>query len=198
MNLTRTAAIAALSLLALSACGTAAEPESAPEATPSPASSSAAAANIVQPETNELSGKGTAEGARAFLFHYFDLKSYALQTGDTAPMLENLDGADAELDAAKDLEAIYADGGWVLGGQPKVTDVYVTTPDDEVVDGADVTALVTVNPGAYTEFSEGGAVQEQRPFTPGGTTYTAVVVHADGGWTVTSLEETPDAELPQA
>ena len=66
------------------------------------------------------------------------------------------------------------------------------------VDGADVTALITVNPGAYTEFSEGGDVEEQRPFTPGGTTYTAVVVHAGGAWTVTSLEETPDAELPQA
>ena len=95
MNFTRTAAIAALSLLALTACGTAAEPESAPADTPSPASSSAAAANIVQPETNELAGEGTAEGARAFLFHYFDLKSYALQTGDTAPMLEYVDGAAA-------------------------------------------------------------------------------------------------------
>ncbi len=168
------------------------------EAAPTPASSSAAAENIVPPETNELAGEGTADGARAFLFHYFDLKAYALQTGDTAPMLENVDGAAAELDGAKDLESIYADGGWILGGQPKVTDIFVTTPEDAVVEGAEVTALITVNPGAYTEFSEGGAVEEQRPFSPGGTTYTAVVVHADGAWTVASLEETPDVELPEA
>ncbi|WP_247829302.1 hypothetical protein [Arthrobacter antioxidans] len=38
---------------------------------------------------------------------------------------------------------------------------------------ADVTALIPVNPDAYTEF-------------------------ADGAWKVVSLEETPDAELPES
>lgn len=200
MNTSRIAATAALTLLALTAC--AGTPESTPATPagtrPSPASSSAAASNIQRPATNDLVGEASAEGARAFLYYYFDLKAYVLQTGDAAAVLEVLDGAASEQAEAERLEAVYDGGGWVLGGQPKVENVYLTTPEDEVAEGADVTALIPVNPDAYTEFAEDGAVAEQRPFSPAGTIYTATVRYADGAWKVTSLEETPDAVLPEA
>ncbi|MHA7263606.1 DUF6318 family protein [Arthrobacter sp. TMN-37] len=193
MSLLRTAVLAA-TLLAVSGCGAAAGPAAGPEsAAPSPASSSAPASNIRQPESNELATENSAEGARAFLFHYFDLTAYALQTGDTGVLLEHLDGAAAEADRAGRIAEVYEDGGWILGGQPKVKNILVTSPEG----AAEVTALLPVNPGEYTSFGADGKVLEHRPFTPDGTVYTAAVKYAEGAWKITSLEETPEAELPE-
>ncbi|MHA7180822.1 DUF6318 family protein [Arthrobacter sp. MDB2-24] len=198
MNSLRVAATAALALLALTACaGTSESPAAAPSpAAPSPASSSSAAVNIQRPPSNELVGEVSPEGARAFLYYYFDLKAYVLQTGDAPAMLELLDGAAGEQAEAERLSAVYDGGGWVLGGQPKVENVYLTT--EEVAEGTDVTALIPVNPDAYTEFSEDGSISEQRPFSPEGTIYSATIRYADGAWKLIALEETPDAELPEA
>lgn len=200
MNFARTAATAAITLLALTAC--AGTPESTPATTadtrPSPASSTAAAANISRPASNDLVAEATPAGAKAFLYYYFDLKSYVLQTGDSAAVTEVLDGAVSEQEDAERLQGVYDDGGWVLGGQPKVENVLLTTAEEDVTEGADVTALIPVNPDAYTEFAEDGSVAEQRPYSSEGTIYTATVRYADGAWALVSLEETPDAELPEA
>ncbi|WDF34146.1 DUF6318 family protein [Arthrobacter agilis] len=200
MNLTRIAAGAAVTLLALTGCAGTSEqaPATPADTTPSPASSSAPAANIERPVTNDLVDDASPEGARAFLYHYFELKAYVLQTGDAAALVELTDGAAAEEAEAARLQAVYDDGGWVLGGQPKVKNVLLTTPEDEIAEGVDVTAAIPVNPDAYTEFSADGAITEQRPFSPDGTVYSATVRYADGAWKLTSLEETPDAELPEA
>lgn len=199
MNFSRTAATAALTLLALTACAEASDstPDAPAAASPSPASSSAAAVNIATPPSNDLVGEATPGGARAFLYYYFDLKAYVLQTGDAPAMLEVLDGAAGEQAEAARLQSVYDDGGWVLGGQPKVVNVYLTTPEEEVAEGTDVTAVIPVNPDAYTEFAEDGSVSEQRPFSPSGTTYSATIRYTDGAWKVTALEETPDVELPE-
>lgn len=203
MNLSRSAATAALALLALTACsgtsGSAPDtpPASAADTRPSPASSSAAATNIQRPPSNALVGEVSPEGARAFLYYYFDLVAYLLQTGDDAAVLEVIDGAAGEQAEAARLRALYDDGGWVLGGQPKVLDVLLTTPAEEVAEGADTEALIPVNPDARTEFSAGGSVTDHRPFSPGGTIYSATIRFTDGAWKLTSLEETPDAELPE-
>ncbi|MBG6224240.1 hypothetical protein IWX63_000795 [Arthrobacter sp. CAN_A2] len=200
MTFPRRAATAALTLLALTACagtsGTA--PATPAEASPSPASSSAAAVDIQEPATNDLMGEATADGARAFLYYYFDVKAYVLQTGDDAALLELVDGAAGEQAEAERLQSLYEDGGWVLGGQPKVENVYLTTPEEDVVEGSDVVALIPVNPDAYTEFGDDGSIVTQRPFSPEGTIYSATVRFMDGAWKVVSLEETPDAELPES
>ncbi|WP_159802670.1 DUF6318 family protein [Arthrobacter zhaoguopingii] len=197
MSLLRTAVLtAALATFAviLSACGTPAQPAAAPEsAAPSPASSSAPASNVRQPELNDLVTENSHEGARAFLFHYFDLTAYALQTGDTDVLLAHLDGAAAEAERADRIAEVYEDGGWILGGQPKVKNVLITSPEG----AGPVTALLPVNPGEYTAFGTDGEVLEHRPFSPDGTIYTAAVKYADGAWKITSLEETPGTELPE-
>jgi hypothetical protein len=96
------------------------------------------------------------------------------------------------------VKAIYDDGGWILGGQPKVKQILITTPADEVAEGVEVDALIPVNPDAYTAFDKAGEVEETRPFDPAGSIYSATVVYSDGAWKATYLEETPDAELPAA
>ncbi|TDK26725.1 hypothetical protein E2F48_05970 [Arthrobacter crusticola] len=197
MSLLRTAVLAAAlaTSLVTAACGTPARPAAAPEpAAPSPASSTAPASNIRQPESNDLVTENSHEGARAFLFHYFDLTAYALQTGDTEVLLGHLDGAAAEAERAGRISAVYEEGGWILGGQPKVKNVLITSPEGA---GGAVSALIPVNPGEYSAFGADGNVREHRPFSPDGTIYTASVKYADGAWKITSLEETPGAELPE-
>lgn len=195
----KVAAIAAVALAALTGCGESTESSAAPsEAAPTPASSTAPAQNVSAPATNDLMSEATADGAKAFLHHVFELKSYTQQTGDAEPLLAILDGADAAVSDADAFKAMYDDGGWVLGGQPKVKQIIITTPAEEVVEGAEVEALIPVNPDAYTSFNEAGEVQETRPFDPAGSIYSATVVYADGAWKATSLEETPDVELPAA
>ena len=200
MRLARTTATAALALLALTACAGPSEqmPAATADTRPSPASSSSAAVNIGRPATNDLVGELSPEGARAFLYYYFDLKAYVLQTGDAAAVLELVDGAASEQAEAERLQGVYDDGGWVLGGQPKVENVLLTSPEEDITEGADVTALIPVNPDAYTEFAGDGSIAEHRPFTPDGTIHTATIRYTDGAWKLVALQETPDAELPEA
>lgn len=191
------AATAAVALAVLTGCGESTQSSaSQPDAGPTPASSTAPAANIAEPAVNDLMSEATAEGAKAFLHHVFELKSYAQQTGDVESLLAALDGADAAVADAEKIKAIYAEGGWILGGQPKVKQLLITTPAEEVKEGVQVDAVIPVNPNAYTQFTEDGDVEETRPFDPAGSIYSATVVYSEDAWKVTYLEETPDAELP--
>ncbi|KNC19694.1 hypothetical protein AC792_04765 [Arthrobacter sp. RIT-PI-e] len=199
MNFSRTAATAALTLLALTAC--AGTPASAPRPPPPPVPRRRAPRpRREHPAAGEqrLVGEVSPAGARAFLYHSFELKGYGLQTGDPAALLDSVDGASAEEAEAERLAAVYDDGGGGLGGPPKVTNVLLTTADDDGTEGSDVTAVIPVNPGAYAEVAEDGSGGEQRPFVPGGTVYAATIRHEDGAWHVTELEETPDVEVPEA
>ena len=197
MKIKNAAAVAVIALASLTACGEASEPAAPSEAAaPTPASSTAPAQNIQAPETNDLMAEASPEGARAFLHHVFELKSYNQRTGETEQLLATFDGAEAATEEAEEFAAMYEDGGWVLGGQPKVKQIIVTTPADEVAEEVEVDALITVNPDAYTSFDESGEVQETRPFDPAGTIYSATIVYSDGAWQATYLEETPDAEIP--
>lgn len=199
MKTIKIAATAAVALAVLTGCGESTDSAATPSnAAPTPASSTAPAQNIAEPTVNDLMSSPTADGAKAFLHHVFQLKSYALQTGDIEPLLATLDGADAAVADAEAVKAIYDDGGWVLGGQPKVKQILVTTPADDVAEGVEVDALIPVNPDAYTAFDEAGEVEETRPFDSAGSMYSATVVYSDGAWKATYLEETPDAELPAA
>lgn len=197
MKTIKIAATAAVALAVLAGCGESTDSAATSStAAPTPASSTAPAQNITEPAVNELMGEPTADGAKAFLHHVFQLKSYAQQTGDVEALLASLDGAEAAVADAEAIQGIYDEEGWILGGQPKVKQILITTPAEEVKEGVEVDALIPVNPDAYTEFNEDGEVEESRPFSSTGSVYSATVVYTDGAWKATYLEETPDAELP--
>lgn len=199
MKTIKIAATAAVALAVLAGCGESTDSASTSSVvSPTPASSTAPAENIAEPEVNDLMSEPTADGAKAFLHHVFQLKSYAQQTGDVEALLASLDGAEEAVADAEAIKAIYDDGGWILGGQPKVKQILITTAAEEIAEGVEVHAIIPVNPDAYTEFSEAGEVEETRPFDSAGSIYSATVVYADGAWKATYLEETPDAELPAA
>ncbi|MFB0835903.1 DUF6318 family protein [Arthrobacter halodurans] len=179
-------AVAAIAALALAGCG-AAEP-----AAESPAASASAEARV--PETNEQMKDESARGMAATTYYYFDAVNYALKTGETDLMLSvAADCAECEA-AAADISAVYADGGRIEGGQPKAQNVL---PLGEVDAQGGLTAVVPLMSDAKTVFAQDGTVVEETAWDSEGTIFTAQGVFEDGAWKIVSLEETPDAELPE-
>lgn len=198
-TLARIAAVTALATMTLTGCGNAAAPgTSASENGPQPASSTAPASNVERPETNELAGQPTLDGAKAFLYYYFELESYAQRTGDTTAMLESVDGAPQPVAQAKHINTVYDDGGWILGGTENIQNVFVIDPDAATIgEGVEVTVLLPSIPTAYTEFNQDGSVADTSEWSSEGTIHTAKLIFRGGEWRLTSLEETPGAELPE-
>ncbi len=193
------AAVTALAAMALTGCGNAAEPgTAAAETGPKPASSTAPASEVERPETNELAGQPTLEGAKAFLYYYFELESYAQLTGDTTAMLDSVDNAPEPTAEAEHINAVYADGGWMLGGKENIQNVFVVDPAAEKIgEGVEVTVLLPSIPTAYTEFDKDGSVADAREWDKNGTIHTAKLIFRGGEWRLTSLVETPDVALPE-
>ncbi|GAA1345800.1 DUF6318 family protein [Arthrobacter roseus] len=193
------AAVTALAAMVLTGCGNDAAPGTvAAEEGPQPASSTAPAINVERPETNELAGQPTLDGAKAFLYYYFELESYAQLTGDTTAMLESMDKAPQPAAQAKHINAVYDDGGWILGGTENIQNVFVIDPDaSKIGEGVEVTVLLPSIPTAYSEFTKDGSVSDTREWSSKGTIHTAKLIFRGGEWRLTSLEETPGVELPE-
>jgi hypothetical protein len=122
--------LALASALALSACGGSTQPNASgtPSATetpsptptvdtrPTPASSTGPARNILKPELPESAKQNTGEGFEAFTQYWFDTITYALETGDTAPLkaasTEECKMCNSFIDeASKD----FSEGSWNVG-----------------------------------------------------------------------------------
>ncbi len=193
------AAVTALAAMVLTGCGNDAAPGTvAAETGPQPASSTAPAINVERPETNELAGQPTLDGAKAFLYYYFELESYAQLTGDTTAMLESVDNATLPAAEAEHINAVYDDGGWILGGTENIQNVFVMDPDaSKIGEGVEVTVLLPSLPTAYSEFNKDGTVSDTREWSSEGTIHTAKLIFRGGEWRLTYLEETPEVELPE-
>ncbi|KUG61326.1 hypothetical protein AVL61_13045 [Kocuria rosea subsp. polaris] len=133
---------AALAALLLAGCGTdddgaAASPSSAapsasastatpdPDATPDdyvPASLDGPAKNVPKPVMPALAKEESREGAQAFLDYWSDAKWYAYETGD-ASLVRDVTSRHCEACKAefKDVEALYAEGFWTVGGRDSIT-----------------------------------------------------------------------------
>jgi hypothetical protein len=89
----------------------------APPAVYKPADATGKAQNVPVPVMPELAKENSKAGLEAFIGYWFQLLSYAYETGDTArtrglssptcPLCQHL---------AESVEANYADGRWLLGG----------------------------------------------------------------------------------
>lgn len=94
-----------------------------------------------------------ADGAAAFIRHYFDLMNYAYATGDLAPVQAIREpGCEACRGMEEIIKEGYAPGQHIEGGQNSVVDVAVPPEDPAAGMGAvvvlDVTAGRVVGPGA--------------------------------------------------
>ncbi|WP_026534300.1 DUF6318 family protein [Arthrobacter sp. H14] len=193
-NLIGLAAGTAIAALALTGCGTA-DSESGSSAgndRPVGASSEGPAQNVRVPQESEPLTEKSEEGLKAFAYYWISYNSYAQQTGKT-DKLQELSSGDCTYcaDEIDMIANVYEDGGWMAGGDPRVTNV-----DPDLAKGESTgTALIEYSEIPATIFdSEGNKKSTVEPKEP--TVLTVKASFDDGSWTMESIKETPDAELP--
>ncbi|WP_426120235.1 DUF6318 family protein [Kocuria sp. LHG3120] len=115
-------AAASPSSTASSAAASSSEP--GPDATPAdyvPASLDGPAQNVPKPVMPDLAKEESRDGAQAFLDYWSDAMWYAYQTGDTS-YARNItsDACEVCLAELDDLEAVYREGKWAIGGRESI------------------------------------------------------------------------------
>lgn len=189
-------AVLTAAAVALVGCGSEAAAEK-PEASNKPVSATtdAPAQNVRTPEKNDRMAEDTAQGLAAFTYYYFDAKNYAIQTGDADLMREVAADCASCLAEADDIEAVYADGGWIVGGQPKALNVVAL--DEAKDDKGNLSAVVPYMEDGSTTLDKDGKTVDTKKWDSDGTTLTVTANYADGAWSMVSVKETPDAGIPQ-
>lgn len=189
-------AVMAVAGVALVGCGSEAGSDKAADSNkPVPATTEAPAQNVRTPEKNDRMAEDTAEGLASFTYYYFDVKNYAIQTGEADLMREVAADCKSCLAEADSIEAVYADGGWIAGGQPKALNV-VALAEAKDKEG-NLSAVVPFMEDGSTILDKDGEVVETKEWDSDGTTLTVTGNYADGAWSMVSVEETPDAEIPE-
>lgn len=83
---------------------------------PTPASSTGPARNLPKPELPAAARENTEAGFRAFTQYWFDTVTYALETGDTAPLKAiSLDSCKMCASYISSASTARSDGGWRVG-----------------------------------------------------------------------------------
>jgi hypothetical protein len=189
-------AVVTMAAVALVGCGSEAGSDAAAASNkPIAATTEAPAQNVRTPEKNDRMAEDTAQGLAAFTYYYFDAKNYAIQTGDADLMREIAADCDSCMAEADALEAVYADGGWIAGGQPKALNVVAL---EVAKDGeGNLSAVVPYMEDARTILDKDGKTVETMEWDSDGTTLTVTASYADGAWSMVSVDETPEAGLPE-
>lgn len=188
------AAGTAIAALALTSCGTADSESGTSTGSDRPvgASSEGPAQNVRVPQESQPLSEKSEEGLKAFAYYWISYNSYAQQTGKTDKMKE-LSSEDCTYcaDEISMIANVYEDGGWMAGGDPRVTNVHPDVAKGESTGKA----LVEYSeiPGTIFD-SEGDKKSTIKPTEP--TVLTVKASFDDGGWTMESVKETPNAELP--
>ena len=144
-------AVAAAGCLALTACAGSPESEgrTSEPATPSTTASSSAPAtssapprpqaatstspakNLPKPKMPAEAKEFTKEGYEAFVNYWFEAQNYGMATGDTAPMDKvSMEKCGICVERGRTMKGAYADGGWIVGGDIKVTEFYTPLQKD--------------------------------------------------------------------
>lgn len=198
MKLMKCAAGTAIAVLALTGCGTTAAGlqaetnSSSSEDRAVSADSAGPAMNVQVPQESGLLTKESVEGLKAFTYYWISYNSYAQQTGnvDTLKSIsaEECTYCTNEVTMIKD---VYADGGWMAGADPRISDVHPKLPKGKITG----TSLVEYSETAGTIFNADG--KKTSTIEPKEQTILTVKAsYHEGEWTMQSIEETPDAKLP--
>lgn len=198
---TMLASAAAVSILALTGCGaqTGATPSSsaAPsqDVTPTVATTTSPARNVAMPLKNAMLDKDGKAGLSAFAYYWFDVENYVLQTGD-AQALQAISEPSCTYCSkqATETAAVYRNGGWILGGQPKVLNVYT---DGAPNAAGNVKGLLVFRADPSNTYARGGVEKASTDFDSKGTVLTMEAKFTEGAWKMVSVKNTPDAKLPK-
>lgn len=187
-------------VVALSGCNSAGEPEpvatasswaaesTSPSPTPTatatykPADATGRAQNVPVPALPEVAKTETKEGLEAFVAHWFQLLSYAYETGDSKPM-EAISGPNCKFCGGlrDNISIAWSDDKWIVGGQ-------IQTPvvTAKVLSGEPAQATVqVVQKSVAIHNPDGSLYQEPTKDTNAGSQATAT--YSASGWILTDL-----------
>jgi len=160
----------------------AATPTSTPSAVYKPADASGPAQNVPVPVLPEVAKTETKEGAEAFTKYWFSVLSYAYETGDTDALSKlSKPGCAFCQGLVADIEAAWAEGKWVSGGQIEIP-VATATPS---TDGSTQVVLQVLQKELVIRNQDGSPYQEKTAATNSGSV--AMLNFADSGWVVNDL-----------
>lgn len=136
-----------------------ASPSAEPTPTPSPASAEGPAVNIPVPEKPALADENSVEGLEAFTEWWFELLNYAYATNDLEPLWAVTDeGCTTCQNIEESIAQVYADGGWMSGGE-----VSVDSFDSNflAIEGGSIDAFVSNTQAATVVYDSTGAVTSE-------------------------------------
>jgi Family of unknown function (DUF6318) len=157
-------------------------PTPTPSAVYKPADASGPAQNVPVPVLPEVAKTETKEGAEAFTKYWFSVLSYAYETGDTAALSQlSKPGCSFCQGLVDDIEAAWADGKWISGGQIEIP-VATAKPSAE---GSTQIVLQVLQKELVIHNQDGSPYQEKTAATNVGSV--AMVNFADAAWVVNDL-----------
>ncbi|WP_285249146.1 DUF6318 family protein [Pseudarthrobacter sp. efr-133-R2A-89] len=159
-----------------------ATPTPTPSAVYKPADASGPAQNVPVPVLPDVAKTETKEGAEAFTKYWFSILSYAYETGDTAS-LSKLSKAECSFcqGLVDDIEAAWADGKWISGGQIEIP----AATAKPATDGSTQVILQVLQKELVIRNQDGSPYQEKTAATNTGSV--AMVKFGDAGWVVDDL-----------
>ena len=157
-------------------------PTPTPSAVYKPADASGPAQNVPVPVLPEVAKTETKEGAEAFTKYWFSILSYAYETGETTELSKLSQPGCAFCEGlVTDIEAAWAEGKWISGGQIEIP-VATAKPSN---DGSTQVILQVLQKELVIHNRDGSPYQEKTAATNAGSV--AMLKFADAGWVVGDL-----------
>lgn len=181
-------------LLPLNACGaespaasssaasaSAAAPPTA-DPRPTPASSKGPARNLERPVLPQSAKQNTKEGFEAFTQYWFDTITYALESGDSAPLRgSSLPDCKICNNYIERSESLKTSGSWAVGPTWKTEDVQVDMRADP---RGQISAYFFLVESDSVEYSTDGSVRKTTPRSASEEPFSVRAIHQDHGWQI--------------
>ncbi|WP_420821093.1 DUF6318 family protein [Sinomonas gamaensis] len=157
-----------------------------PDPRPTPASSKGPARNLPRPVLPESAKQNTKEGFEAFTQYWFDTITYALETGDSAPLKESsLPDCKICNDYIERSASLKTSGSWAVGPIWKTEDIQVDMRADS---RGQISAYFFLIEADSVEYSTDGSVRKTTPRSSSEDPFSVRAIHQDLGWRIAEVK----------
>lgn len=148
---------------------------------PTPASSTGPARNLPKPELPAAARENTEAGFRAFTQYWFDTVTYALETGDTAP-LRAISKPDCKIciGFAHEAETSNVDGKWTIATKWTITSFRSDLKLDPL---RQAVGYFLIDETRSADFNADGTLATSRPAKTNDKLRAMYAVYGAGVWT---------------
>ncbi|WP_309123687.1 DUF6318 family protein [Arthrobacter sp.] len=136
--------------------------------------------NIPVPEKPALADENSLEGLEAFTEWWFELLNYAYATNDLEPLKAVTDeGCKTCANIEDSIAQVYADGGWVVGGEVSLTSFDSTF---ELNTAGSLSSFIMITQTDAVYYDSSGAVTNQSTGFSEPRVNELIAVHDEDEW----------------